>query len=342
MNLILKYISPLALLTYLVTPTYLLYLFATFDIAPIDMSLLTTLLILVSFPHFMATYWLWWQRVGSWKLEIAPLLFPVLYGCLFFMGAKELGPFLSVSSILKISFLYLLYHFAQQFYGVLLWFCYSVGLNFSLWEKVVLRSYFLVIAFYTWVQMELRGELRVLFYHPVDSWPLPLYVADVGFFLVLGLTLLATVIFLFKFLSLKKLSSLYPLGILSLGWLWFIPPFCQKLAYFLPVLHGLQYFPFILMKGRVRQFRYWFLALGGFIFTGHLLFRNLPFDLSPSLFPGTLWPAFILSLLNNHHFLIDGRIWKLRDPDNKSLLTSSQELQSQEVKGLSSEFRPSP
>jgi hypothetical protein len=342
MNLILKYISPLALLTYLVAPTFFLFLFATFEIAPIDMSLLTTLLILISFPHFMATYWLWWQRVGSWKLEAGPLLFPVLYFCLFFMSTQDWELFLSTSSILKISFLYLLYHFAQQFYGVLVWFCYSIGLKFASWEKASLRSYFLVIAFYTWVQMELRGELKVLFYHPVDAWPLPLYVADIGFFLVLGLTLLTTVVFLLKFFAFKKLSTLYPLGILSLGWLWFIPPFCQKLIYYLPILHGLQYLPFILMKGKVRQFRYWILAIGGFIVTGHLLFRNLPFDLTPSLFPGNLWPAFILSLLNNHHFLIDGRIWKLRDPENKSLLTSSQELQSQEEKALSSEFQQSP
>jgi hypothetical protein len=66
-----------------------------------------------------------------------------------------------------------------------------------------------------------------------------------------------------------------------------------------------------------------------FVGLGWFFFRWLPFNISPVFLSGTLWPAFILTLLNNHHFLIDGRIWKLKDPENNDLFTSSPVLQSQ-------------
>ncbi len=118
--------------------------------------------------------------------------------------------------------------------------------------------------------------------------------------------------------------------LVSRYWIWFLPPINQKMSLFLPLLHGLQYLPFILMKTKKLSTRNKLLLGPVCLSVGWIFFRWLPFNVA--LMEGTLWPALILSLLNNHHFVIDGRIWKLRDPVNQDLITFSQGPQFQEVR----------
>jgi hypothetical protein len=71
------------------------------------------LLILFSFPHFMATYGIWFGRVKEWKREWWPLLFPFVYLAVFFLALKGMIP-VRIDMIIKLSYVYLIYHFSQQ------------------------------------------------------------------------------------------------------------------------------------------------------------------------------------------------------------------------------------
>lgn len=300
--------------------SYLYFLISLTEVNTLIGAYLPWLFLVFSFPHFMATYWVWFSRVESWKKEWLPLSFPLVYVLIFFMATKGLFGADAVEIILKSSYLYLLYHFAQQLYGVTLWLGYKSGVVYSIYQKLSLRAFFIVAALYAWIEMETRGVVNILFYHSVSHWNLPSEYVTASFFLVFVFTLISIVWCLmsyFKSKNAKRLLTLIPMGV---AWLWFLPPFNQNMILLLPIFHGIQYLPFIKLKGRALSGTYWLVLSGVFIGLGWFFFRWLPFHLPVTTFEGTLWPAFILTLLNNHHFFIDGRIWKLRDPSNQDLL----------------------
>lgn len=280
------------------------------------------LFLIFSFPHFMATYWVWISRVKSWKDEWLPLFFPMLYLSLFLVAVSGRLGDSGVEVILKCSYLYLLYHFAQQLYGVTVWLNFKAGVNYSSRRKSLLRWLFLVACFYSWTEMEMRGVSTTLFYHSVSSWNLHSNYIFAGFISIFALSCIMITWSFFDYFKTKNLNHLICIGPIGLAWLWFIPPLNQNMLFLLPFFHGVQYLPFIFMKNRKLSPLKWVVLFAAFIGSGWLFFRWLPISLPLKPLPGTLWPAMILSLLNNHHFLIDGRIWKLRDPENKDLLTT--------------------
>lgn len=306
-------------MTYLITSGLSYLIIILFQLGKTDdfLNYLPTLMVLISFPHFMVTYWVWGKRVSNWKNELGGLFFPAIYSIGFFFLHKLNNDFFSVSLLLKASYLYLLYHFGQQLYGVTLWTGYKNNVNFNILKKRMLRFLLILTSIYAWLEMETRQVLNVLFYHPVEPWSIPSAYVVSCFYLVLifsGLTILWIFWDFFKTKSTKSFFLLAPLG---LSWIWFLPPFNQKLILYLPILHALQYFPFIWMKLRsltaLRKLTVFVVS----VLSGWFLFRFVPFHFSP--IEGTLWPALVLSCLNNHHFIIDGRIWKLSDPLNQDL-----------------------
>lgn len=300
--------------------SYLFYFFSLWPGVDSIRHYLPWLILIFSFPHFMATYWVWSSRVKNWKSEWWSLGFPVFYVSLFFMASKGWLFSEAVETILKLSYLYLLYHFAQQLYGVTLWINYRQGVQYIGWRKLLLRGFFLSAGLYAWVEMELRGVVNVLFYHQVPSWNIHSDYIQGIFFIVLSLSFIIFILTFMDFIRYKSLKYFMPLGSMGLAWLWFLPPLNQGMVVFLPILHGIQYLPFIHMKGGNLSLKKWCFLTGFFVASGWLFFRWVPFQVTGPL-EGTLWPAMILTLLNNHHFIIDGRIWKLRDPQNQDLLT---------------------
>lgn len=315
--------------------TYLFFLSSFFGIDTFIQPYSPWLFMLFSFPHFMATYWIWSSRVKEWRNEWIPVLFPAFYLVVFMAATKGWLGESAVEMLLKLSYLYLLYHFAQQLFGVTLWINGKSKIFYSSNHKLFLRGLFLFSGLYAWLEMEMRGVVNVLFYYPVSSWGLHSDYLVVVFFLVASFSLVNIFWSFYDFFKTKELKHLLSIGPIGLAWLWFIPPLNQNIVLFLPLLHGIQYLPFVKIKARKLSLSKWLLLVVGFIATGWIFFRWLPFYLPLHPLPGTLWPAMILSLLNNHHFLIDGRIWKLRDPENKDLLTSAPAPVFQEEKVLS-------
>lgn len=282
------------------------------------LSFLPLGLLLISFPHFFLTYWVWARGKRSWINEWLPLSFPIFYFVTFCSLYYLKHPLISVEALLKVSYLYLLYHFAQQLYGITLWTSIKWNIDLSKSRKHLIRGLFLTTSFYSWLEMESRGEVLYLFYHPVPSWRLSSDYLIIAFSLVLCLSVIIVFMSFWDFFQKKNLRMVYLLAPIGLSWLWFIPPLNKDLIYYLPVLHGLQYMPFIFLKTKdLSKSGKLFLAVGS-VGIGWFFFRWLPFGVS--ILEGTLWPALVLSLLNNHHFIIDGRIWKLRDPANQVLI----------------------
>jgi hypothetical protein len=284
--------------------------------ANIFVDFFPSLLLLFSFPHFLVTYFIWFKRVSSWKDEWWVVLFAPLYCLLFYLSFTNHFAFINIELVLKISYAYMLYHFAQQLFGVHCWLNGFLGFSFSGWRKSFSRFYFIFGALYFWIELETRSGVNTLFYYPVASWPVSSAYLMFCFYLFLFMSLVEFGFIIFDFFKYKKLSRFAPLTCLGLVWVWFIPPINSKMLVWLPVLHGVQYFPFILMKlsgyGFIKK-----IQIGLFsVLLGWVLFRYLPFNLFSE---STIVAPFLLSLLNNHHFLIDGRIWKLRDPHNVDL-----------------------
>lgn len=275
-------------------------------------------LLLLSFPHFIQTYWIWARGIKNWSREWIPLAFPILYVTIFFLIDYFKHPIFSIETLLKVSYLYLLYHFAQQLYGITLWSSMKWGIHFSSLRKHLMRMLFLVTAVYSWLEMETRGEVEYLFFHPVSSWKLSSDYLIFGFALVFCLSVIVVFLSFWDFIQKKNLRMIYLLAPLGLSWLWFIPPLNKDLTFYLPLLHGLQYMPFIFLKTKDLSKSGQLVLAVASVGIGWVFFRWLPFEVS--ILEGTLWPALILSFLNNHHFIIDGRIWKLRDPANQILL----------------------
>lgn len=275
------------------------------------------LLIVFSFPHFVASYWLWFKKIKCFKKEILPLIFPVIYVVIFYASFNGISQFLTLNLLLKLSYFYLLYHFAQQLFGVTIWLSFKFDRKLHNYQKLLLRVFFLFASFYSWIESEIRGVDRSLFYYPVSNWYLPIELLNVCFFLVLLSFFILAFWMIYDFLKVKQLKALIPLSCVGVGWIWFLPPMSQKIVFVLPVLHAVQYFPFVFLK--IKNFHFFkktsFILSS--IFFGWVLFAWVPLHLS--FLDKSIWPAMILSLLNNHHFLIDGRIWKLRDPDNSDL-----------------------
>jgi hypothetical protein len=280
----------------------------------------TPWLIALSFPHFVATYVVWARWVRSWRQEWWPLLFPFLFlGAVFASGAY-FGPAIK-GVIFKLTYVYLLYHFGQQLYGVALWGGYKQKFALRATSKWVLRSWFLLLPFSYWYQQEISSGVTVVFYQEVIPFRLP----EMGFTVLLSLigvnvlALLAAAFFDYQ----KKPSKgvLWILAVAALPVLWFLPPF-QRAEWIplIPLLHAVQYMPFwsrMIWKEKTPWY-YRPLVYGLFVAVGWLLFRYLPMGQFAAA--GRLdWVAAWIAMLNAHHFVIDGRIWKLRDEKNGAL-----------------------
>ena len=291
--------------------TYLLLLGASLGSMTYLLPYLPFLLIAFSFPHFLATYWIWIKRIKSVKDEIWPLLFPLIYIGLFIYGP------IPISIIVKLSYSYLIYHFSQQLYGVALW-STSKGLTLARWEKHFLRTYFLVNGFYALLDFERRGVAKVLFYYETPSLEIPasLIIGTFSLSLILLALILGRIGYLFLKTSQKSLFVL--IAFVGLSLVWFVPPFSYEMVLFLPIIHALQFLPLARLKlSKVSKVE-WISGVFSCLILGWFFFRFLP-HMEFRYFSHGIWPVLVLTLLNNHHFIIEGRIWKLRDPQNSDL-----------------------
>ncbi len=284
------------------------------------------LMILISYPHFVATYALWGQRVKNWKQEWLPTAFPFV-----FLGIVQLTGTMADdfwrSLPYKLTYLYLLYHFALQIFGAALWGAYRSGFQIGRRSKVLLRFWFLILPLCSWYQQELLSPVWRIFYFEVAAWTLP---AEGLSTLLITAWLGSVVLTISLFLDYRRSTSLGVLWIFAVAAvpvIWFLPPFRRgEWLPLLPLLHAIQYMPFwrrlLWPASNEVTWIKKILVYGLFVLAGWLLFRFLPLQVAVP-FMGVHAVSMWIAMLNAHHFVIDGRIWKLRDQKNQTLFIES-------------------
>jgi hypothetical protein len=287
--------------------------------------------VLVNSPHYAATYY----RVYRAKAQIlkypteavvAPaVLTLVAAACFIFPTA--LTPW--------VAFVYLAtsgYHYAGQTYGVSMIFLGKSGVKLTTLQKRILRAPIYAAYVYSVINMNVAGSKpsRVL------ETVVPMLDIPVAGLVAAGVVVGLTVV-MFLGLNLwfyrRNRRGLPPVvnTIVAAHVVWFTMTQFPILIAFVPFLHCLQYLfvtaffdfkeqraqktvPELTLAQYFRStmfFRYYAtqvaIGLGLFIF--------LPLVLtSAGAGPRALVGAVVISILNLHHFILDGAIWKLRSP----------------------------
>lgn len=282
------------------------------------------LLILISYPHFVATYALWGQRVRNWKEEWLPMAFPFVFLMVLQLTSSMADDFWR-SLPYKLTYLYLLYHFALQIFGAALWGGYRGGFAVSARTKHILRAWFLLLPACSWYQQELLSPVWRIFYFEVSAWSIPAWGLTTLLLAVWGGLGVLTVSLFLDYRQAPGRGILWIFAVAIVPVLWFLPPFQRgEWLPLLPLLHAAQYLPFwrrlLWPDTQKPQLAVRALTYGGFMLVGWLLFRAAPLQLAvPWL--GVQAMSMWIAMLNAHHFVIDGRIWKLSDQKNRALFS---------------------
>lgn len=282
------------------------------------------MLIAFSFPHFMATYVIWGTKRRSWKQEWPSLAFPVAFLGLCYLLEKTGNRALS-SIPFHLTYGYLIYHFGQQTFGASLWGGYQLGMRPSPVLKRALQVWFLAVPFVSTYTLYAEKTPRVLFYYTVKSWSPPIVVIPY-LYLMLGIVLLSVLFFMARhYQQHRETGVLWPIAMLSLPLIWFLPPF--RSPYWIPIiplLHALQYAPFWSRMLWSSTTPWWHKCLHylAFVAMGWVVFRGLAYNINYFTGGAISYGAWI-AMLNAHHFWIDGRIWKLSDEQNRALFTGT-------------------
>lgn len=280
------------------------------------------LLILFSFPHFVATYVIWGTRLTSWKSEILAMAFPLVFlaTCAVLEGQRGWAASLPYLG----TYLYLTYHFARQCFGAAWWGSLRLGCHFGRFTRYWLEAWFLVVPAVALYALFSQRPPRTLFYHEVQLQQLPPEAVP-SLYVLIGLVLVATcAALMLHYHRTRQRGVLWSFVMLAIPLIWFLPPFqSAEWIPLIPLLHALQYAPF---WGRLLWHKPtpWYLKCahyGVFVLAGWVLFRWWPLRLV-GLTGHYWWYGAWIAMLNAHHFWIDGRIWRLRDQRNQALFTS--------------------
>jgi hypothetical protein len=286
--------------------------------------LLTTLL---NAPHFMASYRLLYDsRKHIIQYRSAAIYCPLLliaYG-VFALNAAASSP----SSDIYINLLYLAlgvylaFHYTGQTWGMMASFSFIDGAAFNQYERKIFVNTLRYLCFWQiiWTLKQAQYFAGWLprnydeFYHLTSA----------GLFV-------AFFVGLYSFgLQYRRLHRLPPLRVLI--------PFCANFFWYallyrypntlfwVQLSHALQYliFPMRVELNRHAQqpswkprnpFLYLIIYFGALVATGYLTFYGIGDLLSWSNNGYGAYSAVITSLVNIHHFYIDGCVWKIRNPE---------------------------
>ena len=295
--------------------------------------------VLVNSPHYAATYY----RVYRGKAEILeyPLEAVVAPAVLALVAA---ACFVFPTSLTPwVAFVYLAtsgYHYAGQTYGVSMIFLGKSGAKLTTLQKRILRAPIYAAYAYSVINMNVAGSKpsRVLeTLVPMLNIPATVLVAAGA---VVGVTVVMFVGLNLWFYRLNRRGLPTVVNtIVAAHVVWFTMTQFPILIAFVPFLHCLQYLfvtaffdfkeqraqrtgPELTLAHYFRStmfFRYYATQVA----VGLGLFIFLPIVLtSAGAGPRVLVGAVVISVLNLHHFILDGAIWKRRSPTvRKPLLT---------------------
>jgi hypothetical protein len=294
--------------------------------------------VLVNCPHYAATYY----RVYRDKNEIQKYSFEAIWvpavllllavACFMFPGGVT--PW--------VAFLYLAtsgYHYSGQTYGVSMIFIGKSGLRLTPGHKRLLQLPIYSSYLYTLVALNVAGRehRRVL-----DTVVPHLNVPEAALYLCTMLVIVSVGLFVaLNAMAYRQHGRVLPLvANVSVGAhvVWFTMLQFPVLMAVVPFLHCLQYlfvtvfFDFKEQRGRMRPdlspARYFASSLFAKYYATQVAVGVAIFVVSPALLSGmglaskALAGAVVISIFNLHHFILDGAIWKLRQPAvAKPLLT---------------------
>ena len=287
--------------------------------------------VLVNSPHYAATYYRVYRgraRILEYPVEavIAPAIL-TLVAAACFVFPTSVTPWIAFAYLATSG-----YHYAGQTYGVSMIFLGKSGARLTTLEKRILKAPIYAAYVYSVINMNVAGSnpSRVLeTVVPMLNIPsAALTVAGVAVG-VAGVMFLGLNLWFYR----RNRRGLPPIvnTMVAAHVVWFTMTQFPLLIAFVPFLHCLQYLlvtAFFDFKEQRAQkagpelslaayfkstmfFRYYATQIA----IGLGLFIILPFVLtSAGAGPQALVVAVVFSILNLHHFILDGAIWKLRAP----------------------------
>ena len=289
--------------------------------------------LIFSFPHFTASYFIFYGKDGPWgQHRIVAWIVPLCLALALALGIAIASPLLIVG-LAQLTLVLLYWHYLKQAFGITIWLGGSPEGDVAPDLKQGLLAVCLLLGMSGYLQIQgtpasltfglYTERFRVPDWAPGGSR----WVALVG---------MGGLFAWWAILKWKKKSSLEWRGfipILAL-WTWTDPIFDHTgLKGLLPVFHGAQYLPFPLRtvlnqrsaEAPSRRYAKAAVLFALFFAAGYLFFRSLPQALA-SFAPFSKTDrvfAFFAIFLNVHHYLIDSVVWRFRDSKVRARLISS-------------------
>jgi len=289
----------------------------------------------INWPHFSATaYRLFRRKETVLEYPLTSVLMPVLVICgvlLSFARPETIAPY-----FVKLFLIWSPYHFSGQTFGLSQLYARRSGFMLESWE----RKAFSFFIFSTFLAPSMSAEVgtRTSQYYDImyPSLNIPPLLAQLPWVLMYAS---ASVIVLAGVWRIANRKGFYPLIVLLpliTQWTWFVIGWrCASFYYFVPMFHSLQYLLIAWAmqlgerKGELTKLlprftlkeTFWWSAVN--IVGGYMLFEGFPKLASWTGVPLPLATGIIISGVQIHHFIVDGVIWKLRNPRVSAALMGS-------------------
>ncbi|MDX8397059.1 MAG: hypothetical protein R8K49_01940 [Mariprofundaceae bacterium] len=294
---------------------------------------------LVNYPHYTATYYRLVRNPAQWSAYKRP--FTIATGIVLILyAATFIAPVVMGALIVTLFMLWSPYHYTGQNFGVGQVFLRNAGIRLSTWERrwVVGVFYAPWVFHLIWVNSWVYGSGYDLYAMKVINF---LQLPDGVVMLAKGVALGGVIAFLGLIIYMRQVRQLrLPFGFITVVvvqyvWWWFLylfvaasdgwvgaPVVAALMLLALPFFHCAQYLV-VTLQFESREtpllggglwhvlFYYVILIVGGAILFV-LLYRMHHWVSGVSLLYAQ---GLFMGLINLHHFMVDGFIWKVRRPD---------------------------
>jgi hypothetical protein len=284
----------------------------------------------VNYPHYAATYARAYRSRASireywWSCLAVPV------GLIVLAGLALTWPTDGVPWYFKAYLIVSGYHYCGQTYGVALIFANQAKLKLSKREKRIVMLPIYSAWLYSIGVLEVTGAAPLSFAQEMAIAPigLPTWMADVSAVLFgVGVVAYAGLNVVLYRRGGRGLPTVSHIAVAAHA-TWFVAgPYSPLFANFVPFFHCLQYLmitTYFQMKGQpntagdshptVSFIKYY----GLLIALGFVMYEATPLALT-ALGVTTLAysTAVVVAFINLHHFIMDGEIWKLRKPENRT------------------------
>lgn len=279
-------------------------------ISNVQVTLRPEYLLLFSFPHFVLSYYLFFQKVElspEKKFELLKILVPVLLLLMVFAIWRE-----SRTLVIYFSQAVFFYHISLQAFGVTMLYSES-SRNDKVWRASV-KATVLFWGGYAWLEQQTSFSSLTLFKTDVASLNISPIVAAGALGAAVGMTIICVGVYFFRiFSTTRKASALFALtGVLSFV-AWCIPALKIASSGLIAIFHGIQYLPFAVENLRSKSQSLWVIVVTLVLSfgVGALAFDQVPRFLSKSdPINSTFYISCLYLLLNLTHFFLERTVWK--------------------------------